>query len=131
MCARRTRLAASMAAAILLSALPATCFSAAHIVGHTTCYVQSSKSIKLFATFSPSPSFLCKLVGNVPSSGMKRLAGTQTLQTGLQPFESQVTSRVKLCLSSFFSLSRFLSCLCCSCFTPLCTHVAQCSSTRL
>jgi len=81
-----------MAAAILLSALPATCFSAAHIVGHTTCYVQSSKSIKLFATFSPSPSFLCKLVGNVPSSGMKRLAGTQTLQMGLQPFESQLNA---------------------------------------
>jgi len=106
MCAR----AAFMAAAILLAALPATCLSAAHIVGRTTCYVQSPKSIHLFATFSPSPSFLCKLVDNVPSSGTKKLAGTKTLQMGLQPFESQVTSRVKLGLLSFFSLSRFPSC---------------------
>jgi len=110
MCARRTRLAASMAAAILLAALPATCLSAAHIVGRTTCYVQTPKSINLFASFSPSPSFLCKLVDDVPSSGMKRLAGTRTLHMGLQPFKSQVTSRVKLCLLSCFSLSRFLSC---------------------
>jgi hypothetical protein len=53
--------------------------------------VQHSKNINLFASFSPSPSILCKLVNIVPSSGIKRIVGTKTLHLQMGSFQYQVS----------------------------------------